>query len=515
LRSSAISKTVEKLLDYAENNKLIFGYDRIVARNEIRDLLYITGAPPEDYEKSQVENLEELLNKILNYAVENNLINDTVTERDLFDVRVMGKLMPRQSEVNNSFWETATQKSIKKATEQYYKLAKDSNYIRKARIQKNLNWITKTDYGEIEITINLSKPEKDPAEIEKAKNAPKTSYPKCYLCLENIGFAGHFNHPARQNHRVIELKLNDELWFFQYSPYLYYNEHSIVFNKEHRPMQINKKTFKALFDFIDIFPHYFIGSNADLPLVGGSILDHDHFQGGKHRFPIEAAGEEEYYKHPDFKEVNISRVHWPMSVIRLKSKNRKNLIKLAVLILMKWREYTDLNADIKAYSMEDGKKTNHNTITPIVRRKNKCYQLDLVLRNNRKNEEHPTGIFHPHKNLHHIKKENIGLIEVMGRAILPGRLKTELKLIEDLLSGKKSVKKVLLVEEMNKHKEWIFDLLEEYGSNLDSDQAEKIIKQEVGKKYLEVLKDAGVFKNNSTGEKNFNKFMDHLNINIK
>lgn len=515
MTSFAISLTVEKLLDYAENKDLISNYDRIVARNKIRDLLNITEVPPENYKKSQIENLEVLLKKILDYAVEKKLINDTVTERDLFDVRVMGKLMPRQSEVNKVFWKTADQKSIKKATDQYYELTKASNYIRKARIAKNLNWISKTDYGKIEITINLSKPEKDPAEIEKAKNMPKTKYPKCYLCLENIGFAGHLNHPARQNHRVIELKLNDEIWFFQYSPYVYYNEHSIVFNKEHRPMQINKESFKALFDFIDIFPHYFIGSNADLPLVGGSILNHDHFQGGRHRFPMEAAEEEEYYEHLDFKEVNISRVHWPMSVIRLKSKNRKSIIKLAVLILKKWRKYSNSSADIEAFSMKDDKMVRHNTITPIVRRNNECYEIDLVLRNNRKNEEYPTGIFHPHKNLHHIKKENIGLIEVMGRAILPGRLKRELKLIENILSGKKSVRKVLLVEKMNKHQKWILDLVEDYGSNLHPDQAEKIIQQEVGQKFLKVLSDASVFKNNSAGKNNFNKFMAELNISIK
>ncbi|MGM0445749.1 MAG: UDP-glucose--hexose-1-phosphate uridylyltransferase [Bacillota bacterium] len=515
MTSFDISQTVERLLDYAEDKNLISNYDRIVARNEIRDLLNITEEPPENHKKYKVEKLEPLLKKILDYAVGKKLINDTVTERDLFDVRVMGKLMPRQSEVNNTFWKTADNKSIKEATNQYYELAKASNYIRKARIEKNINWTSNTDYGKIEITINLSKPEKDPAEIEKAKKIPKSSYPKCYLCLENIGFAGHLNHPARQNHRVIELKLNDEIWFFQYSPYVYYNEHSIIFNKEHRAMQINKDTFKALFDFVDLFPHYFIGSNADLPLVGGSILNHDHFQGGRHRFPMEAAAEEEYYDHPDFKEVNISRVHWPMSVLRLKSKNRKSLIKLSVLILNRWREYTDSSADIEAFSIKDGKRVSHNTITPILRKKDERYEIDLVLRNNRKSEKHPTGIFHPHKNLHHIKKENIGLIEVMGRAILPGRLKNELKLIKDTLSGKKTVKKVLSVEKMNKHQKWILDLVEQYGSSLDPEQADEIIEQEVGQKFLEVLKDASVFKNNSAGKDQFNKFLYELNITFK
>ncbi|MCF8009083.1 MAG: UDP-glucose--hexose-1-phosphate uridylyltransferase [Halanaerobiales bacterium] len=515
MTSMPISLTVEKLLDYAENKGLIKGYDRIVARNEIRDLLNITEVPKKNNNKTQVENIEILLKEILDYAVDNNLINDTVTERDLFDVRVMGKLMPRQSEVNNAFWKTVNQKNIKKATDQYYNLSIASNYIRKTRIAKNLNWISQTNYGEIEITINLSKPEKDPVEIEKANKLPKISYPKCYLCLENIGFTGNLNHPARQNHRIIKLKLNDEIWFFQYSPYLYYNEHSIVFNKEHRPMQINKDTFKALFDFIDIFPHYFIGSNADLPLVGGSILNHDHFQGGRHHFPMEAARKEEYYEHSDFKKVNISRIHWPMSVIRLQSKSRKNIINLAVLILKKWRKYTDLSADIKAYSMTDCKLLNHNTITPIVRKKDEYYQTDLVLRNNRKNDEYPTGIFHPHKNLHHIKKENIGLIEVMGRAILPGRLKKELKLIEDVLSNKKSVEKILLVKKMNKHKKWILKLVKKYGTNLDPDQAKKVIKLEVGQKFLQVLKDASVFKNNSDGNDKFNQFMAEMNINRK
>ena len=363
-----------------------------------------------------------------------------------------------------------------------------------------------------EITINLSKPEKDPDEIAKAKEEPQSNYPKCYLCLENVGFPGTFSHPARQNHRVVPLKLQNEDWFLQYSPYVYYNEHCIVFHKNHIPMQIDKNTFAVLFDFIDQFPHYFIGSNADLPLVGGSILNHDHFQGGCHIFPMEKAEPEKFYQHPTFPEVEISRVKWPMSVIRLKSEEKEDIINLAAKILKNWRNYSDPELNILAFSQVEGRQKAHNTITPIARKKGDYYEVDLVLRNNRKNEEYPAGIFHPHKELHHIKKENIGLIEVMGRAILPGRLKTELNWISDYLSSRLTKDELKAKDGLNKHLDWVSELEEKYGCKLDKEEAERAVESEVANKFSQVLEDAGVYKNNSRGYKGFDRFLDSVGI---
>ncbi|ADQ13609.1 UDP-glucose--hexose-1-phosphate uridylyltransferase [Halanaerobium hydrogeniformans] len=523
MRELKANQLIEKLLAYGEKNNLLVEWDKIAARNEIRDILEIKEAPAEaldsESELELADNPQPILDGLLDFAVAKSLINDNLTERDLLDTRIMGALTPRQSEIAKRFYETAEEIDVKAAAEQYYNFAQKSNYIRLKRTSKNLNWKADSDYGQIEITINLSKPEKDPAEIAKAKAEPQSNYPKCYLCLENVGYAGSLNHPARQNHRVIPLKLQNEDWFLQYSPYVYYNEHCIVFHREHKPMNINKNTFAVLMDFLDQIPHYFIGSNADLPLVGGSILNHDHFQGGRHIFPMEEAESVAYYEHPTFMDVEISRLKWPLSVIRLRSAERGELINLADKILQNWREYTDHGLKIKAYSKEDGKKIAHNTVTPIARKRKyggeeqaEQYELDLVLRNNRCSEEYPYGIFHPHQKLHHIKKENIGLIEVMGRAILPGRLKKELNLIAEYLSAKLSLEELKAAEGMAKHLEWVEELESTYGNELQFEQAEKILEKETAKKFSQVLERAGVFKNDQKGNDGFNKFLQTIGI---
>lgn len=510
-----VNQLIEKLLVYGEANELLGDWDQAAARNQIRDILGIKESPAPALTEDDFEVPAEpqgLLDPLLDFAVEKGLIEDRVTERDLLDTRIMGAMTPRQSEIGRRFYETAEREGIKRATNEYYHFAKASNYIRQARIARDLNWKAESDYGQIEITINLSKPEKDPDEIAKAKEEPQSNYPKCYLCLENVGYPGTFSHPARQNHRVVPLKLQNEDWFLQYSPYVYYNEHCIVFHKEHIPMQIDKNTFAVLLDFIDQLPHYFIGSNADLPLVGGSILNHDHYQGGRHIFPMEEAEAEEFYQHPTFPEVEISRVKWPMSVIRLKAEIREDIINLAAKILENWRQYSDSDLDILAFSQVDGKQKAHNTITPIARKKDGVYELDLVLRNNRKSEEYPEGIFHPHADLHHIKKENIGLIEVMGRAILPGRLKTELNWISSYLSGDLELEELKAKDGLEKHLDWAAELKKEYGINLSEEEASKVVEAEVASKFSRVLEDAGVYKNNSIGYKGFERFLESIGI---
>ncbi len=517
------NELIEKLLAYGEKNDLLAEWDKIAARNEIRDILDIKEAPAEELDSETAvklpDNPQPILDGMLDYAAAKSLINDNLSERDLLDTRIMGALTPRQSEIAERFYNTAEEIDIKAAADQYYSFAQKSNYIRLERISKNLNWSAESDYGRIEITINLSKPEKDPEEIARAKEEPQSNYPKCYLCLENVGYPGRLNHPARQNHRVIPLKLQNEDWFLQYSPYVYYNEHCIVFHREHKPMNINKNTFAVLLDFLDQIPHYFIGSNADLPLVGGSILNHDHFQGGRHIFPMEEAAAVETYRDRSFPEVEIGRIKWPLSVIRLRSAEREDLVNLAAKILKKWREYSDSALNIKAHSREAGEKIAHNTVTPIARKKDKLgedraaqYELDLVLRNNRTSGEYPHGIFHPHKELHHIKKENIGLIEVMGRAILPGRLKTELNLIAKYLSSELSLEELKNAEGMAEHLDWVEELDSEYGQDLNYKEAEKILEKETAKKFSEVLETAGVYKNDQKGISGFNKFLKTMGI---
>ena len=422
---------IEKLLAFAESMKLIESEDVVYSRN---NLLAVFGLDDceEVTETFEIEKPYDILNRMCDWAAEKGLIENTFDERDLFDTKVMGELTPRPSEVIRKFKEDY-KVSPETATDNYYAFSQNTNYIRVDRIAKNLHWLADTEYGNIEITVNLSKPEKDPRDIAKAKLAPQSSYPKCLLCKENEGYQGRMNHPARQNHRIIPVTLTNESWFLQYSPYVYYNEHCILFSGEHRPMKISRGSFERVLEFVDIFPHYFVGSNADLPIVGGSILSHDHFQGGHHDFPMAVAEAEETFTIKGFEDVAVEKVKWPMSVIRLRGESKEKLVDLSDKILTAWRGYSDEKCEISAFTGD----TPHNTITPIARKKNGSYEIDLVLRNNRTSEEYPLGIFHPHQELHHIKKENIGLIEVMGLAVLPGRLKEEMKILENINGRKK------------------------------------------------------------------------------
>lgn len=506
---------VERLLQFAQKHSMIDSLDIIICRNALLDLLKLEEPYFGEIPEENFDNPVQILERLLDYSYEKGLLEDnTSTYRDLLDARIMGILMPRQSEVSKGFYRTKEHEGIKAATDEFYALSQASNYIRMDRIAKNLYWETETEYGALEITVNLSKPEKDPKEIAASRLRPQANYPKCLLCLSNIGYAGHINHPARQNHRVIPVEVGSEQWYLQYSPYVYYNEHCILFNEKHIPMKISDKSFVKLFDFVEQFPHYFIGSNADLPIVGGSILSHDHFQGGRHVFPMEKAVVEAVYKNENYRGVTAGIVKWPMSVIRLSSQDKGELIKLSVEILDKWREYSDEALDILAYSENNGEKVPHNTITPIARiNMSGEFEIDLVLRNNRISEEHPDGIYHPHKELHHIKKENIGLIEVMGLAVLPGRLNTELKEVEAILKGE--LKRLEEAEAntadiIHKHTAWIKELLEKYGSSCTKTESEEVLKKEVGEKFLRVLMDAGVYKRNKQGQEGFSRFMKEV-----
>jgi UDPglucose--hexose-1-phosphate uridylyltransferase len=514
-----IAIEIEMLLQFALNHNMIEKMDVIPARNNIMELLGVTEPYSGELKCEVLETPVPILEKVLDYAVERGIIPDnTVTFRDLFDTKIMGILMPRQSEVARNFWNMVKTEGIKKATDDFYKLSQYSNYIRMDRIERNLYWETKTPYGTLEITINLSKPEKDPRDIAAARLQKQTNYPRCLLCIENVGFGGNLNHPARQNHRVIPVTLDKEQWFFQYSPYVYYNEHCIVLHENHMPMKISLKTFERLFDFIEQFPHYFIGSNADLPIVGGSILNHEHFQGGRHEFPMERAVVERYLVNKDYQDVSYGILKWPLSVLRLSGNDRKKLSKLAGDILKAWRDYSDEEASIFAYSEVDGQRIPHNTITPIARKnKNGEFELDLVLRNNRTSLEHPYGIFHPHKELHHIKKENIGLIEVMGLAVLPGRLYTELKEIGEILAGKKAYAngKYKDGESMIKHAPWIEEMINTKGTRLTVKDAEEYLRAQVADKFLNVLSDAGVYRRDEKGMKSFLKFAQNLGFVLK
>ncbi|WP_248929189.1 UDP-glucose--hexose-1-phosphate uridylyltransferase [Paenibacillus hamazuiensis] len=510
------AKNIERLVQFGVSRKLLDPLDVYAARNALLDMLAI-GEPYEgDLEEPAPESPVGVLEALLDYAAEVGILEDNnTTLRDLLDARLMGALMPRQSEVAARFWHTARQAGTEQATDEFYRLCIDSNYIRMDRIAKNLYWLAPTEYGDLEITVNLSKPEKDPREIAMLKNAPSSHYPKCLLCVDNVGYAGRLNHPARQNLRVVPLMLDGEPWFFQFSPYVYYNEHSIVFDREHRPMKISQHTFYRLLDFIEQFPHYFIGSNADLPIVGGSILNHDHFQGGNHRFAMEKAPVEAAYAHPDYPNLKAGIVRWPMSVIRLSSHNKLQLLRLAGDILEAWRGYSDPECDIYAHTKgEDGTETPHNTITPIARNNASGeYELDLVLRNNRTSTEHPDGIFHPHQELHHIKKENIGLIEVMGLAVLPGRLKEELEAIAGILQGDTELLAAMTDDPqhgLHMHAEWARELTAKYGTSLTAQAAMQAVRHEVGSKYAQVLHDAGVYKRTEQGQQGFHRFLEGL-----
>ncbi|MCT4596643.1 MAG: UDP-glucose--hexose-1-phosphate uridylyltransferase [Vallitalea sp.] len=497
---------IEKLIQFGLNNCMIEKWDVEMVRNQIMDILEISEPLDKEIHIEIPETPVPILEEILQYCIYNNIIEDSITDRDMLDSRIMATLMPRPSELINRFYKIAREDGIERATDYYYTLSRNSNYIRTDRIAKNEYWLAETKVGELEITINLSKPEKDPKEIEKARSMSSANYPKCFLCIENVGYPGRLNHPARNNHRVIPVTLNEENWYLQYSPYVYYNEHSIIFNEKHIPMKISEDTFTRLLSFVEQFPHYFIGSNADLPIVGGSILSHDHFQGGHHTFPMEKAPIIKQFNKDNYNEVNIGIVKWPLSVIRLSSHNKEELINIANDILKNWRNYSDEDLEILAYTEEDGKKIPHNTITPIARMNTIGeYEIDLVLRNNRRNEKHPDGIFHPHKHLHHIKKENIGLIEVMGLAVLPARLKKELTLIEEILTG--NIRDINKYDELEKHSEWIEQLRDKYILPIDIDKAKDIIRKEVGEIFAQVLECAGVYKMDEEGIEGMERFI--------
>lgn len=494
-----IDKSIKKLVCYGLQKGLFTERDRIYVTNRILEILHLDEYDCEE-EFTDV-NLEETLKELLNFAVEKGLIEDSIVHRDLFDTKLMGAMMPRPSEVTDRFNELYKQ-SPKAATDYFYRLSCDSDYIRRYRVEKDIKWVTATEYGDLDITINLSKPEKDPKAIAAAKNAPQAGYPKCMLCRECEGYAGRLNFPARQNHRVIPVKINDSDWCFQYSPYVYYNEHCIVFNAKHTPMAINRDTFKKLLDFVKQFPHYFVGSNADLPIVGGSILSHDHFQGGNYTFAMAKAEVEYPLSFEGFSDVDAGILKWPMSVIRLSSPDTDRLIALADKILKAWRGYTDDSAFIFAETDSEP----HNTITPIARKNGGRFELDLVLRNNITTKEHPLGVYHPHKELHHIKKENIGLIEVMGLAVLPARLKNEMALLRDAILENRDIKND---EVLSKHYDWAEEIRAKYDL-ITKENIDKIIKDEIGLVFAKVLEHAGVYKRTPEGIKAFKKFAESV-----
>ncbi|MDQ6420080.1 UDP-glucose--hexose-1-phosphate uridylyltransferase [Paenibacillus sp. LHD-117] len=505
---------IEELLAFALRKGMVQGEDVAYARNALLDLFRLT--EPTDAAAGSAEPADsavELLEPLLDYGFAIGLIPDnTVTQRDLLDARIMGLLMPRPSETTAAFRGKARDEGIAAATDAFYALNIDSNYIRMDRIRKNQYWQHPTPYGGLEMTINLSKPEKDPKEIALLKTLPQAHYPKCLLCAENVGYAGRADHPARQNLRILPMTLQDEPWFFQYSPYVYYNEHSIVFKGAHEPMAVTHASFARLLDFVEQFPHYFIGSNADLPIVGGSILSHDHFQAGRHVFPMESAPIEASFADELGSAVTYGIVQWPMSVLRLRGSSKAAVHAAGCRILDRWKAYSDPSADVLAYSeLEGGERIRHNTITPIARLKDSGdYELDLVLRNNRTSEEHPGGIFHPHSHLHHIKKENIGLIEVMGLAVLPGRLKEELEQIAELLTPEAAASAAELRAEGHKlahHADWAEMLERKYGTSLSKEEAGAAVRSETGDKFLDVLLDAGVFKRNEQGAAAFRTFL--------
>ncbi|MBQ5327936.1 MAG: UDP-glucose--hexose-1-phosphate uridylyltransferase [Oscillospiraceae bacterium] len=494
-----IETYIDALVSYAMNTGLAEPEDHWVLVNRILDILQKPDYEPSD--EPQPEDIEEILGGILDYAVENGLCDDNITAKDIFDTRIMGAVTPMPREIVRTFWEKYEKDPVE-ATDWYYKFSCDTDYIRRYRIEKDMRWKYPCEYGELDVTINLSKPEKDPKAIAAAKFAPQTAYPKCQLCRENEGYAGRMNHPARSNHRIIPIEICGADWCLQYSPYVYYNEHCIVLNEEHIPMKIDKSAFEKLLDFVRIFPHYFVGSNADLPIVGGSILSHEHFQGGHYVFAMETAPVKEKIVFKGFEDIEAGIVKWPMSVIRLRGADSARIAELADKILGIWRGYSDESVSVIAFS--EGQP--HNTITPIARRRGEDYELDLVLRCNITTEEHPLGVFHPHADKHHIKKENIGLIEVMGLAVLPSRLKKELsELAEAAVSGKD----VYEDENLSKHAEWLSELKKEY--TFTEENAMDIILKETGKVFAEVLEDAGVYKNTAEGNSAFIRFIDAVN----
>jgi len=491
-----IYETVQQLTEKAVTVGLIQLEDRIYVRNQILSLLNLEGFSLNN-QVSTDKDIPTLLEELIEYACEHGVIEDYFDAKEILGSKLMNTMMPLPSAVTRHFYDLY-KKDPATATNYFYELSKKSNYIQMKRIEKNIEYKVETEYGQLDITINLSKPEKDPKQIalEKEMKTTNSTYPKCLLCVENEGYAGRIGHPARSNHRIIPVPLEDETWYLQYSPYVYYNEHCILLCEKHRDMKISKDTFTRLLGFVERFPHYFIGSNADLPIVGGSILTHDHYQGGNYEFAMAKAEDEITFACDRFANVEFSTVKWPMSVLRLKSKDKEELIEAGDHILQAWRQYSDPGVDILAFTGE----TPHNTITPIARKRNGKYELDLVLRNNRTNDEHSLGIFHPHADVHHIKKENIGLIEVMGLAVLPARLEVELGEIVRYLIGEQNAINPI-------HQSWA-DELKSY--NPTKENVQDLVKTEVGKKFMRVLEDAGVYKRNEAGQAGFRRFIEHI-----
>ncbi len=501
-----IEQSIASLAEYAVQQGLIGEEERIYSVNLLLELLKLDEYEEQADKEKTAElagNLEQLLKEICDYAYENGLIEENgVVYRDLFDTKVMNCFCPRPGEVIRTFREKYA-RSPKEATDYYYHLSRASDYIREYRIAKDIKWTTDSEYGPIDMTINLSKPEKDPKAIAAAKNAKQSGYPKCLLCVENEGYAGRINHPARENHRIIPITICGQKWGFQYSPYVYYNEHCIVLNTEHIPMSINREVFEKLFDFLRQFPHYMICTNADLPIVGGSILSHEHFQGGNFEFPMARAKVEKKIVIPGYEEIQAGILHWPLSAIRIRGKDQKRLVKLADHILTAWRGYTDEEAFI--FAETDG--IPHNTITPVARKIGEFYELDLTLRNNITTPERPLGVYHPRDSYHHIKKENIGGIEVMGLAILPSRLKEELEaLAVSILDGRD----IRSSEALEKHADWVEEFLPQYKGTLTKDNIMDVLKEETGKVFVKVLEDAGVFKCTEEGRSYFMRFVESL-----
>ena len=490
-----INTYITALVQYGLNKDLFEPCDVVYITNQLLSALQLDSFEPEE---TVTMPLEDILRGILADAVERGVCADDITSRDLLDTKLMGIMTPPPREVRSQF-DVLYSIDPKQATDWFYKFSQDTDYIRRYRIQKDMRWKTATDYGNLDITINLSKPEKDPRAIAAAKAAPQSGYPKCLLCEENEGYAGRMNHPARQNHRIIPLTIGGNDWFMQYSPYVYYNEHCIVFNSRHTPMVIDKEAFGKLLDFVTVFPHYFVGSNADLPIVGGSILSHEHFQGGNYSFPMERAPVERKLHFAGFDDVEAGIVKWPMSVIRINGA-KERVAALADKILRCWRSYTDE----KAFIFAQTQGVPHNTITPIARRRGENYELDLVLRNNITTQEHPLGVYHPHSELHHIKKENIGLIEVMGLAVLPARLKGELAALEEAILADQP-----LCDELRKHAAWVEELKTRYTFTAENISA--ILKVEVGKVFAQVLEHAGVYKRTPEGAAAFDRFVNYVN----
>ena len=496
---NTIQKVIHQFVDKAIQLNALEELDRPYTVNRLLAILDLKEAG--EFEASQADtNLLTYMDQLVQYAKDTKLIEQTQSDTEIMEARIMDLITPLPSILNKTFWEKY-QDNPEEATDYFYELSQQNDYIKTRNIAKNIIFTAQSDYGDLEVTINLSKPEKDPLEIEKASKQVSVNYPKCVLCMENEGYEGHANHAARQNHRIVRIDLPEETYGFQYSPYVYYNEHSIFLNETHMPMAVDRKCFNNILEIVKVLPHYFVGSNADLPRVGGSILSHDHYQGGRHVFPMEKAAGFKTIELKQFPDIEAELVHWPMSVIRLKSEQPESLVEAATFILDQWIDYSDEALDIVAYTGEE----RHNTITPIARFKDGKFELDLVLRNNRTNETYPDGIFHPHQDVHHIKKENIGLIEVMGLAVLPPRLVTELETVKAYLLGTTGIDDVTPI-----HQDWASQIAESMDGITEA-TVQTVIEEQVSLKFARVLEDAGVFKQTDEGRAGFVRFIDALN----